>query len=56
MLNKLLKTLIFNKFMIADKPTVIFVLGGPGAGKGTQCTIISEKYSYVHLSAGDLLR
>ena len=22
---------------VAVKPTVIFVLGGPGAGKGTQC-------------------
>ena len=38
------------------KPTVMFVLGGPGAGKGTQCTKLSEKYGMVHLSAGDLLR
>jgi len=38
------------------KPGVIFVLGGPGSGKGTQCARISEKYGYVHLSAGDLLR
>jgi len=37
-------------------PNVIFVLGGPGAGKGTQCTRIVEKFGYVHLSAGDLLR
>lgn len=35
---------------------VIFVLGGPGAGKGTQCEKIVEEYGYVHLSAGDLLR
>ncbi|KAJ8612224.1 hypothetical protein CTAYLR_002926 [Chrysophaeum taylorii] len=35
---------------------VVFVLGGPGAGKGTQCAKISEAFSYVHLSAGDLLR
>ncbi|CAE1316906.1 CMPK1 [Acanthosepion pharaonis] len=35
---------------------VVFVLGGPGAGKGTQCVKIVEKYGYVHLSAGDLLR
>lgn len=38
------------------KPIVIFVLGGPGAGKGTQCSKIVEKYGYIHLSAGDLLR
>ncbi|KAG8555211.1 hypothetical protein GDO81_017618 [Engystomops pustulosus] len=28
----------------------------PGAGKGTQCERIVEKYGYTHLSAGDLLR
>jgi len=37
-------------------PKVVFVLGGPGAGKGTQCQMIAEKYGYIHLSAGDLLR
>ena len=30
----------------------IFVLGGPGSGKGTQCSLISKKYKYKHLSAG----
>ncbi|WCJ23079.1 UMP-CMP kinase [Euphorbia peplus] len=38
------------------KPTVVFVLGGPGSGKGTQCANIVEHYGYTHLSAGDLLR
>lgn len=38
------------------KPQVVFVLGGPGAGKGTQCSKIVEGYNYTHLSAGDLLR
>ncbi|KAK2860830.1 hypothetical protein Q7C36_004996 [Tachysurus vachellii] len=38
------------------KPQVVFVLGGPGAGKGTQCAKIVENYGYTHLSAGDLLR
>lgn len=38
------------------KPKVVFVLGGPGAGKGTQCTNIVKKYGYTHISAGDLLR
>ena len=35
---------------------MIFVLGGPGSGKGTQCEKISEAFGYTHLSAGDLLR
>ncbi|KAK9811876.1 hypothetical protein WJX72_011611 [[Myrmecia] bisecta] len=35
---------------------IIFVLGGPGSGKGTQCERIVAKYGYQHLSAGDLLR
>jgi UMP-CMP kinase len=38
------------------KPMVIFVLGGPGAGKGTMCAKLVEDYGFVHLSAGDLLR
>lgn len=36
--------------------SVIFVLGGPGAGKGTQCANLVKDYGFVHLSAGDLLR
>ena len=36
--------------------TVIFVLGGPGAGKGTQCARLVKEYDFCHLSAGDLLR
>jgi len=36
--------------------TVIFVLGGPGAGKGTQCAKLVDEFGFVHLSAGDLLR
>lgn len=39
-----------------DKVTVIFVLGGPGAGKGTQCAKLVSDYGFKHLSAGDLLR
>jgi UMP-CMP kinase len=38
------------------KPHVVFVLGGPGAGKGTQCKNVEGKFGYHHLSAGDLLR
>lgn len=39
-----------------EKPKIIFVLGAPGSGKGTQCSNIVDTYNYVHLSAGDLLR
>ncbi|KAK4116352.1 UMP-CMP kinase [Canariomyces notabilis] len=40
----------------ASDVTVIFVLGGPGAGKGTQCARLVKDYGFTHLSAGDLLR
>lgn len=39
-----------------DKIAVVFVLGGPGAGKGTQCEFLVRDYGFTHLSAGDLLR
>lgn len=39
-----------------DEAKVIFVLGGPGAGKGTQCANMVRDYGFKHLSAGDLLR
>ena len=35
------------------KPNVVFVLGAPGAGKGTQCKKIVDTYGFVHLSAGE---
>ncbi|CAO3635128.1 unnamed protein product [Cunninghamella echinulata] len=39
-----------------EEVTVVFVLGGPGVGKGTQCDRLKKDYDFVHLSAGDLLR
>lgn len=36
---------------------IVFVLGGPGAGKGTQCELVEKNFKgWTHLSAGDLLR
>lgn len=37
-------------------PEVVFVLGAPGSGKGTQCLRAVQQLGFVHLSAGDLLR
>lgn len=36
-------------------PLVMFILGGPSAGKGTQCVLIVKKCSYTHLSARELI-
>ncbi|XP_077290764.1 adenylate kinase isoenzyme 1-like [Arctopsyche grandis] len=38
------------------KLPVVWVLGGPGSGKGTQCDKIIAQYGFTHLSTGDLLR
>lgn len=38
------------------KPNVVFVLGGPGAGKGTMCELAESQLGWMHLSTGDLLR
>ena len=37
-------------------PNVVFVLGGPGAGKGTMCELAESQLGWTHLSTGDLLR
>lgn len=42
------------KFIV--KPNLLFILGPPGSGKGTQCTLLADYYNIKHISAGDLLR
>ncbi|PNW80088.1 hypothetical protein CHLRE_08g377350v5 [Chlamydomonas reinhardtii] len=39
-----------------EEALVVFVLGAPGAGKGTQCDLIKARHGWVHVSTGDLLR
>ena len=34
----------------------LVLLGAPGAGKGTQCKSIVDRYNLLHLSSGDILR
>ncbi|MBT6274798.1 MAG: AAA family ATPase [Chromatiales bacterium] len=38
------------------QPNVVFVLGGPGAGKGTMCELAESQLGWMHLSTGGLLR
>merc|ERR1712126_417523 len=45
----------FDKSKFEGKP-IVWVMGGPGSGKGTQCEKIALKFGFTHLSSGDLLR
>jgi len=35
---------------------IVVFLGPPGAGKGTQCKLIVDRYKLMHMSSGDILR
>ncbi len=54
MLTSLLSLILSKK----EKPQVVFILGGPGSGKGTMCEWLLKEYGteFKHLSTGDLLR
>lgn len=32
------------------------IFGPPGAGKGSQCVLLSKEFNYKHISTGDILR
>ena len=38
------------------EPNVVFILGGPGTGKGTMCELAESQLGWTHLSTGELLR
>lgn len=46
----------FDPRLPCPQPNVVFVLGGPGAGKGTMCELAELQLDWIHLSMGDLLR
>ena len=46
----------FDPRLPCPKPNVVFVLGGPGAGKGTMCELAESQLGWTHLSAGELCR
>ena len=44
------------KHQALERSHVIFVLGPPGSGKGTQCARVVDDFGSIHLHAGDILR
>merc|ERR1740121_3027948 len=35
---------------------IVVITGPPAAGKGTQCEKIKERFGFVHIATGDILR
>lgn len=41
---------------LKTKVPILWVLGGPGSGKGVQCNKIARRFNFCHISSGELLR
>lgn len=39
-----------------SNPQILFIIGGPGSGKGTQCERLIRDYGFEHISVGDVIR
>jgi cytidylate kinase len=47
---------IYPKIVNKAKPKAFLVLGSSGSGKGTQSKKIADKFGFIHICTGDLLR
>ncbi|XP_048450231.1 adenylate kinase isoenzyme 5-like, partial [Rhincodon typus] len=51
---------LIKEYMVFDpskpRPRIILVIGGPASGKGTQSMKVAERYGFVYISVGELLR
>jgi adenylate kinase family enzyme len=45
-----------DKVVLPGNPKIVFVLGGPASGKGTQCANLVAEHGYCHIFTGDLFR
>jgi adenylate kinase family enzyme len=46
----------FDPRLPCPTPNVVFVIGGPGSGKGTMCELAESQLGWKHLSMGEMLR
>jgi adenylate kinase family enzyme len=46
----------FDPRLPCPEPNIVFVIGGPGCGKGTMCELAQMQLGWTHLSTGELVR